>query len=533
METRLYQPVAKNSDATPLAWLYPAPRSIALSSLGYMGLFKLLDQLPQVNPVCWDSDNLKTANAKDVELIGISFSFELDILEILRQFEALGLPLFQVDRNSLDYPLIFAGGPVPTTNPEPYADFFDFFVLGDGEPILEKLIDTYQELKKTETSKQALLLKLAKKVPGVYVPSLYQVSYENLTGPINTILPKFDDVPFPVIRQQVDFTKSSVMATPVLSEAAYFKNKYLVEVMRGCSHRCRFCLASYSTLPATGPNVGELMKSVEVGLKHTSSIGLLGALIADHPDFDTLCDFIQQQNNIEVSAASLRADTLTEHVAKTFAHGQQRTLTIAVESGSEKVRKRINKHLSTQSIYTAAENVYQAGIPNLKLYFMVGLPEEEPEDIQDSIDLVAGIKKQFPKLKLEAGCSTFVPKAQTPFQWMPRHTTGELKKRHEQFRKGIFKYASFRPTSPKWDTVQAIFSRGDRRLAPFIVALVKEGGNLGAINRAFKPFKAQLPDLDKIATESLSFETVLPWEHLSLGQAKPSLYREGFGVFPK
>jgi radical SAM superfamily enzyme YgiQ (UPF0313 family) len=275
--------------------------------------------------------------------------------------------------------------------------------------------------------------------------------------------------------------------------------------------------------------LGELIKSVEMGLKHTQSIGLLGALIADHPDFETLCEFVQQQDNIEVSAASLRADTLSLNVAKTFAHGQQKTLTIAVESGSEKVRKKINKHLSTESIYQAAQNMVEAGIPNLKLYFMVGLPEEAPEDVDESCKLVAGIKKQFPQLKLEIGCSTFVPKAQTPFQWMPRHTTGELKKRHEQFRKGTFKWGNFRPTSPKWDTLQAILSRGDRRLAPFIVEYMKEGGNLGAVNRAFKQLMGQMPDLETIATSAITYETILPWDHLSLGQAKQSLYREGFG----
>lgn len=534
-EKLLYTPTQKNSDAIPMGWLYPAPYSVAISSLGYLSLFKQLDIMPNVRPVRMDSDTIEQHNPKDFELIGLSFAFELDILELLKQFETWGMPLLAEERNFPEYPLIFAGGPAVTTNPEPYADFIDFFIIGDGEETLANLITAYSEIRHRQLSKIDILKYLAIHVPGLYVPSLYEVSYNSDQSEITSITPKYSDIPQVVERQSARFENNHIMTTPILSDASVFGRKYLIEVMRGCPHRCRFCLASYSTLPAKGPEQQALINAVEDGLTHSTQLGLLGALITEHPDFEALCDVLLAKENITVSTSSLRADAVTPKVAQMLKHTKQNTVTIAVESGSEKIRKRINKHLKTESIFTAAENLCTQELSNMKLYFMVGLPDEDPSDVDESIALIQAVKKQFPKLSLQVGCSTFVPKAQTPFQWKTRETSSVLEKKQEQFRKGIYKYANFRPSSPKWDYLQAILSRGDRRLTPFIIELYKLGGKLGSINRAIKNIKASqssngglpFPEMDWYALRERPEAEILPWNHLNLGVSNAILYKEG------
>ena len=539
-ETLLYQPTIKNADAIPIGWLYPAPYTVAISSLGYLSLFKQLDMLPTVHPVRIDSDNITQHNPQNFELIGVSFAFELDILELLKQFETWQFPFLAADRSFPDCPLIFAGGPAVTTNPEPYAEFIDFFIIGDGEDALPNLITAYKTFKNTHAStfekqdqKTELLKYLALTVPGLYVPSLYEVTYHSAQSEITRIEPKYPDVPQLIQRQSAVFENDHIMTTPILSEQSVFGRKFLIEVMRGCPHRCRFCLASYSTLPAKGPENNALVQALETGLQHTQQLGLLGALITEHPDFENICDILLQKQDVTVSTASLRADAVTPKVAQMIKHTRQNTVTIAVESGSEKIRHRINKHLKTDSIFRAAEHLSHEAILNLKLYFMVGLPDETPEDIDASITLIASLKKQFPKLSLQVGCSTFVPKAQTPFQWKAREQANTLEKKQEQFRRGIYKYANFRPSSPKWDALQAILSRGDRRLTPFIIELYRHGGKLGSMNRALKNIRQQygqalpFPELDWYGSRERQESEVLPWEHLNLGVSKAILFKEG------
>lgn len=534
METLLYQPATNRSaDAMHMGWMYPAPGNVALSSLGYLSLFRQLDERADVKPVRINSDNIAQFKASDFELIGISFAFELDILEILKQFEELGMPLLQSERKDSNFPLIFAGGPVPTTNPEPYADFFDFFIIGDGEDSLGNIISAWQAIRDKNLSRTDQLLYLAQHVPGLYAPSLYEVAYDGPQGGIKSIAPKYAQAPKRIDRQSANFGEHTVVTTPILSSDTVFADKFLIEVMRGCAHRCRFCLASYSTLPAKGPQLGALHQAIETGLKHTNKLGLLGALVADHPDFESVCEHLLSKSDIHVSMASLRADTITPLIAKTVKHTNQNSVTLAIESGSERIRKRINKHLKTESIFNAAETLSHEGVKGLKLYFITGLPGETDDDVDASTQLILDLKKAHPKLKVSVGCSTFVPKAQTPFQWMSRESTKILSDRQEQFRKGIIRYAEFRPSSAKWDSFQALLSRGDRRLAPFIMAFREQGGNLGAVNRTLKALKQQhggalpFPDVDWYANRERGCEEILPWDLLHLGVSKDNLYKEG------
>ncbi len=527
-ETYLYTPTLPSPDAIRLGLMYPYTYAVSMSSLGYLNLFRQMDQRADVAVRRITTDDLASESIQDLELMGFSFSFELDIIEVMKIFTHFCIPLMASERNN-DLPLIFAGGPVPTTNPEPYADFFDFFIIGDGEETLDALIEFSKRYRHIQDRREKLIA-LAREVAGIYIPSLYDIEYLT-TGEVAAIHPAVPDIPMPVQKQTVSDMSEVISASPILTSDTIFSNTFLVEVMRGCAHRCRFCLASYATLPARGPTLERLEQHIEHGLQYTRKIGLLGVLIADHPEFSALCDFLKSKSDIEVTAASLRADTLTPHIGETFKHGGQQTVTIAVESGSEPLRHRINKHLSTEAIYRAAEIVANVGIPAMKLYGMVGLPNETWDDLDQTIALMKGLKKANPKLKLSLGCSTFVPKAATPFQWMPRESTKQLQAKQEYLRKNLVKTCEFRPSSPKWDYVQALFSRGDRRMSRFIVEFAKQGANLGALNRTLKQMHAQgspvdLPSLDWYALRKRTVDEIFPWDSLFLGVPKDVLYRE-------
>jgi radical SAM superfamily enzyme YgiQ (UPF0313 family) len=288
-------------------------------------------------------------------------------------------------------------------------------------------------------------------------------------------------------------------------------------------------LASYSTLPARPAGLEALRRAVEIGLTHTREIGLVGALIADHPDFPELCKFLDQQADVRVSFGALRVDTLTPQICQTLANSGSTNVTLAIESGSPWLRRRINKNLKQDAIFEATEMVVAAGLKGLKLYHMVGLPDENDEHIQESIDLVKALHKAFPRLKLSVGCSTFVPKAWTPFQWMPRLGTSNLKKRMAMLQKGLVHHAEFRPSSAKWDTFQAMVSRGDRRLAPFLERFTILGGTHGHVNRAFKSLEQDdimLPNAAWYGERERPEHETFAWDLLAHQVPKPILWKE-------
>jgi radical SAM superfamily enzyme YgiQ (UPF0313 family) len=532
-ETYLYQPVPANDDSIRIGWMYPADYTIAMSSLGYLMLYRQLDSQPGIAATRVTTDTLQHHRANEFELMGFSFSFELDMMAILQTLETLDLPIYAKDRDR-HAPLVFAGGPVVMTNPEPYAAFFDFFLIGEGEELLMDLEVAYRRHRHL-ASREELLHALAIEVPGLYVPSLYEVTYEGPEGPIAAITPRYDDIPFPVKKRFIENMDNFVASSPILTENTIFSNTFLVEVMRGCAHRCRFCLASYSMLPTRGASLEPIIEAIESGLVHTKKIGLLGALIADHPQFDQLCDYLNtrmdQLGGLTLSSSSLRADTLTLPIAQTFKKGNQNQLTIAVESGSERLRRRINKNLKHDQILQAAAVMSEAGMKGMKVYGMVGLPEEEESDVEELGALMKELRKLNPRLELHLGCSSFVPKAGTPFQWMPRLENKNIDRRFEILRKQLLKVANFRPSSTKWDFFQAFLSRGDRRLAPLLVRFYQLGSSLGTMHRAYKELKQEglvdFPPLEWYALRERPETEVLPWDALHLGVSKEILYKEG------
>jgi radical SAM superfamily enzyme YgiQ (UPF0313 family) len=279
---------------------------------------------------------------------------------------------------------------------------------------------------------------------------------------------------------------------------------------------CRFCLASYLTLPfRTASLEKSLIPAIEQGLKVTNRLGLLGASVTQHPEFSELLDYISQPkyDDVRLSVASVRTNTVTEKLAATLAKRDTRSLTIAVESGSENLRQIINKKLDNEEIIQAAVNAKAGGLSSLKLYGMVGIPGEESEDLDATVAMMKAVKKAAFGLRLTLGCSTFVPKSHTPFQWFGVNKQSE--KRLQFLQKQLKPQGiDFRPESYNWSIIQTLLSRGDRRLSHLLELTRGFGDSLGSYKRAFKELKGKIPDLDFYVYSHWSTEKILPWNHL-------------------
>ncbi|MCS6791241.1 MAG: B12-binding domain-containing radical SAM protein [Oscillatoriaceae bacterium SKYG93] len=508
-EKLLFTPAKPEADAIPTIFAFPNEYSIGITSLGYQVIWATLASRTDIQVSRLFTDIHEPLPAAP-ELLGFSISWELDYINIFKLLEFLEIPIWAKERNN-NHPLVFGGGAVLTANPEPFAEFFDIILLGDGENLLENFINAYKQIRNAE--RKTKLLHLAK-VPGVYVPSLYEVIYESPDGIIKSIQPITAEVPAQIEKQT--YRGNILSASSVVTEKAAWENIYMVEVVRSCPEMCRFCLASYLTLPFRAAYLEtSLIPAIERGLEITNRIGLLGASVTQHPEFNTLIDYLSQQkfDDIRLSIASVRANTVTEKLARTIAKRGTRSLTIAVESGSERIRKIINKKLENQEIEQAAVNAKAGGLTGLKLYGMVGIPGEEIEDLEETIGMMRALKKAAPGLRITLGCSTFVPKAHTPFQWFGVNSQAEKRIKHLEKklrREGI----EFRPESYNWSVIQALISRGDRRLSQLLELVRHYGDSLGSYRRAFKQLKGKLPELDFYIHENWSQEQILPWNHI-------------------
>ena len=530
-EKYTYTPAVKNSDAIPLWFCFPSTYMVGMCGLGYLHLFRLFDENPEVSPERVFTDTEQTLHSsQEVELMGFSFSFEFDFIGIFKILEKNEIPFRSEDRGE-DYPLIFGGGPVLTANPEPYADFFDFIIAGEGEEIVDDIIKIY---KKNKGNKQEKLLELAK-IDGVYVPSLYKPEY-NHDGTIKEYARLIDSAPERVCRRYIKNLHQSI-GTPIVAKKSVFPDMFMVETARGCPKRCRFCIASYLTLPARYPYLEEVKKAIDTGLEYSNKIGLLGALIAEHPHFEDICRYILEQREtkeFEVSVSSLRVDKITPLVIETLVKCGQKQNTIAVEAGTERLRKVINKKLSEEDIFKGVKIAHENGLKGLKIYGMIGLPTETDEDIKQLADLMIRLKKANKGFNLTLSTSSFVPKAGTPFQWAGRPSNSELERKNNYLRKELnIHKVIYKPTSIKWDYLQAILSRGDRRLTHLLEAVHKFGGTIGSWNRAYREVSGSLniPSFDWYALRERPYEEVLPWNLIDSGIKTESLIQESKKTF--
>lgn len=507
-ERLLFTPASPDPDAIPTIFAFPNEYSVGITSLGYQVVWATLAMRSDVQVSRLFTD-IHEQLPRSPELVGFSCSWELDYVNILNLLEFLQIPLHAATRS--DVPLVFGGGPVLTANPEPFAAFFDIILLGDGENLLGNFIEAYKQVRNANRKTQ---LRHLAQVPGVYVPSLYEVTYDDPTGCIQSIEPVAADIPAQVEKQT--YRGNTLSASTVVTEKAAWENIYMVEVVRSCPEMCRFCLASYLTLPfRTASFESSLIPAIERGLAVSDRIGLLGASVTQHPEFEALLDYLSkpEYDHIRLSIASVRTSTVSVKLAQTLANRDTRSLTIAVESGSARLRQIINKKLDNDEIIQAAINAKAGGLSGLKLYGMAGIPGEEPEDLDQTVTMMRSLKKAAPGLRLTFGCSTFVPKAHTPFQWFGVNPQAQkrLQFLHKQLKpQGI----DFRPESYNWSVIQALLSRGDRRLSQLLELTRHYGDSLGSYRRAFKQLRGQVPELDFYVHSNWSKSQVLPWSHL-------------------
>jgi radical SAM superfamily enzyme YgiQ (UPF0313 family) len=356
-------------------------------------------------------------------------------------------------------------------------------------------------------------LKQLAQTAGIYVPSLYEISYEGELGPIKAIKPTYDGVPESVAKQVFAAPDDYAAHTQILSSATAWSDTFLIEVVRSCPQECRFCLASFLTRPFRATTVDTIMEKVNTALRHTKRVGLLGPSVTEHPQFHELAKRLLATPDIELTIASVRADSLTEEILATLKQLGQRSVTIAIESGSERLRSIMKKNLSEAEILHAVELIDKSGLSGVKFYGIVGLPHETQADLDETVRLLTMLKKKHKRLKFVFGVSSFVPKAQTPFQWNGRDQ--DCVKKLEYLRKNLAKIGiDMRPESLNWSDIQTLISRGDRRLNKALLEIAQGPGNLGAWKRLLRRPPPATPGLDYYAFRNIPFEEMLPWHHI-------------------
>ena len=425
------------------------------------------------------------------QIVGFAVSFEPDYFNVVKMLRLGKIKIRSRERTDFD-PIIIAGGPCATFNPEPLAEIFDAFVIGEGEVILPPLLN---EIISSENLPRLERLEKISQVAGVYVPAF----------------------PKKVSRQWVKNLDDFPAHSTILTDDAEF-NMYLIETARGCGRHCRFCMAGYCFRKPRNRSLDVLKKEILDAKKFGKKIGLMGAAISDYPQIDELCKFILGER-LKMSVASFRADSVTFELVKSLAAGGLKTLTIAPEVGSEKMRRVVNKGITEENIFAAVELGLKAGIKNFRLYFMIGLPFEELSDVEEIANLSARIKN-FCRGRLTLSVNPFVPKPFTPFQWAAfagkKYLDAALKILRGRLKSiGGVEIIS---ESIRSAQVQAILSRGDKKISEIIL-------NSETAQDFRKNFKAAGLDENFYLREK-SLEENLPWDFLDQGFSKKYLVDE-------
>jgi len=487
MEKFLYKRIDKKDPKINLWFSFAAIESFAMASLGYLTIFKDFDLDSEIFVERIYSDTKTTLiNPNDVHCMGFSVSFELDILTIIKMLKKYEFPLLAKERKDSD-PLIFAGGPVLMSNPRPYEDFFDFISIGEKNCLKE----AFKIIKELKNSPRDEVLKRLSEVRGIYVPKYPKEKVE-------------------ITRDNI---KNNIVTTPILSDKSYFSDTFIIELERGCPKMCKFCLASWLNIPTRFVDYDEIIKAIDFGLAHTNKIALLGAYVAGHPDFKRIIEHISNYEGIELSISSLRADLADIDLIKTLVKCNQKTATIALEAGSQRLRDYIKKDLSEAQLINTLKTAKAGGLKGMKIYLMLGLPTENDEDIEELINLAKKIKKEVKGFDVTLSASTFIPKPHTPFEEALRCDKKTLEKRINYLKKSLHKLGvNFRAPSVEWDIIQTILSRYPESLAQFLIETVEKGSNLGAFKQTWRKFNKEnkLPSFD----EAINLVDKSAWEFI-------------------
>ncbi|MGN1147883.1 MAG: TIGR03960 family B12-binding radical SAM protein [Lachnospiraceae bacterium] len=561
--------VVKNKEEVDMriAFCFPDVYEIGMSHLGIQILYDMFNQFDGVwcervySP--WvDLDAIMRKEhiplfalesqdpIRDFDWLAITIQYEMCYTNILQVLDLSGIPLLAKDRGE-DVPIVIGGGPC-TYNPEPIADFFDLFYIGEGETQYEKLVGIYRECKRNGLGRKEFL-KRAAKVPGMYVPAFYEPTYHE-DGTIASFAPIEEGVPTTILKEiEMDVSNTYYPQKPLVPFMKITQDRVVLEIMRGCIRGCRFCQAGQIYRPVRERDV-EVLKNYAVNmLRNTGQeeISLSSLSSSDYTKLPELIDFLIEdcsKNHVNISLPSLRIDAFSLDVMSKVQDVKKTSLTFAPEAGSQRLRNIINKGLTEEDILRGATLAFEGGWTRVKLYFMLGLPMETDEDIRGIAELSNKIAATFfdtvPKdkrvngrVQIVTSTSFFIPKPFTPFQWARQCTKEEFLEKAYTTKKAIMEQLNQKSIKYNWheaDTsvLEGVLARGDRRVSKVLLNVYQKGAIYDAWSEYFdnekwmQAFEECGLDIGFYTTRERSLEEIFPWDFIDCGVSKEFLKRE-------